>query len=110
MPHLDAPRNQELLLTIMFKNILRAFEAEILKIFKNSSAPARKLDVLMKKECKRKVFKNKLVHVQTLSTIRPCCTDEHKPTNKVFMIFVQYPIKIKVFRLSSASGMFLACS
>ena len=33
------------MLTIMFKNILRTFEAEILKICKNNSASAQKLDV-----------------------------------------------------------------
>ena len=36
------------ILTVMFKNILRTFEAEILKIFKNIQSQSIKLDVLTK--------------------------------------------------------------
>ena len=39
------------ILTVMFKNILRTSEAEILKIFKNIQSQSIKLDVLTKKEC-----------------------------------------------------------
>ena len=39
------------ILTVMFENILRTFEAEILKIFKNIQSQSIKLDVLTKKEC-----------------------------------------------------------
>ena len=38
------------ILTIMFKDVLRTFGAEILEIFKRHSASTEKLDVLMKKK------------------------------------------------------------
>ena len=37
--------------TIMFKNILRTLEAEILEIFKNNELQSQKLDVLIIKKC-----------------------------------------------------------